>query len=360
MIFRRNEDGGLEGLYAVSDTVTEIVDLMGKKPKCLIYSRDELSRNIREQLDAELAARHHLGLFTAVEVAAQGIDLPLDASTHHGSGVTDQDPGSHEITAEFVRDTNVFSQSGNNMSELPGTSDPREPGWWQATDSKWHPPHPYPTHGQMPSVPVSSGAPTTAEGVSDRQSETDETPFLPTTNVGARTWSWRQQPQQQPQQQQQQQPQPEADAIARRRHFPRGWRLTVATVAALVVVTLLGFLSANDSGTHDQLSKTRTALASTKRQLSASKSQLQQAQSQLSSTRKQINSLQGSVSNVQNAVGVQASVTGLLKTCLGGVSQALENVLNGHLKSGLLAIESVQGTCQKPTPAVNALGGVGG
>jgi hypothetical protein len=355
MIFRRNEDGGLEGLYAISETVTEVIDLMGKKPKCLIYSRDELSGNIREQLDAELAARHHLGLFTAVEVAAQGIDLPLDASMHHGSGITDQDPGSQEIAAESVRDTNVFSRSGNNVPELPGASEPREPGWWQATDGRWYTPHPYPTHGQTPSVPVSSGAPTTAGGVSDRQSGTDETRFLPTTNVATRTWSWRQQPQQQPQQQPP--PQPEADAIARRRRFPPGWRLTVAIVAALVVVTLIGFLSANDFGTHDQLSKTRTALASTKSQLSASQSQLQQARSQLSSTRKQISSLQGSVSNVQDAVGVQASVTGLLKTCLGGVSQALENVLNGHLESGLLAIESVQGTCQKQTPAVNAPGG---
>jgi hypothetical protein len=127
-------------------------------------------------------------------------------------------------------------------------------------------------------------------------------------------------------------------------------RVAIVVVGSLVAACLVVLLGVNDLGTHNQLNKERSTLAASNALLSSDRSQLKQSQSQLATARSQYTKLQTTLSSVQSAVGTQTSATGLLKTCLGGVSQALEDVLDGQLGPGIQAIQAVQASCQQSAP----------
>lgn len=172
------------------------------------------------------------------------------------------------------------------------------------------------------------------------------------------------QPQYQPQMPYPYQPQTPGYATTTTRRFFSGWRLAVFIVAGVLVLASVALVSANEVGTHQQLSRTRAALAVTKKQLSATESQLSSTQGQLSSTQaqlstanNQISTLQGNLNTANNAVSVAASLIVLLKNCLAGVSTSYTDALNGDSAGALSAIDSVQGVCQEANAAVSALGG---
>lgn len=148
------------------------------------------------------------------------------------------------------------------------------------------------------------------------------------------------------------------------RRFPTGWRLVRLIAALLILMGIVGALSAFLVNTHDQLDATRSALSSTKQDLATSDAQLSQIQStlsstqaQLSSAQNQVQSLQGQLSNATGAVSLEAGLIEQLKTCLNGYSQTLSDDLAGAYLAGTVVLESVQGTCDSAVAEINALGG---
>ena len=132
--------------------------------------------------------------------------------------------------------------------------------------------------------------------------------------------------------------------------FRPGWRLAIAATASLVAVCLVVLLGVNDLRTHNQLNDARTSLVAANARLSSTHGQLSQTQSQLSTAKGQYTKLESTLSSVQSAVGTQASATGPLKACLAGVSQALQEVLNGQLGPAVQAIQADQASCQQASP----------
>jgi hypothetical protein len=125
-------------------------------------------------------------------------------------------------------------------------------------------------------------------------------------------------------------------------------------LALMVIAGTVAALTANDLGTHARLKSTRASLkvtsaslavnqsdlASTRANLSTAQASLQLAQSQVSILKQELVSSQGALADA-------TSLIGLLKTCLGGISQSATYGAEGRLGAAIAALSGAQTACNQ-------------
>jgi len=128
--------------------------------------------------------------------------------------------------------------------------------------------------------------------------------------------------------------------------------LGVVLVAVAVMVHL---------GVRHQLATTRAELAATSSNLQISQQKLSETQtnltsmtlerddlnSQVQSLTNKVDGLNGSLSDARNQVNLAASQIAVLKSCLSGVSIALNDILHNNYYGAASALQAVQGPCQE-------------
>jgi hypothetical protein len=146
------------------------------------------------------------------------------------------------------------------------------------------------------------------------------------------------------------------------------WEIVVAIGVAVALLIGLVVWGVNDYGTHQKLRNTRAALALSTDQLRSTRDALSTANStiaqqdgqianltairkrllhQLGITRKQLAEAKGSLSHARSQILLQAGQITSLKTCLGGVNLALNDLWNYDYNGMASALGAVQGACNQ-------------
>jgi hypothetical protein len=146
------------------------------------------------------------------------------------------------------------------------------------------------------------------------------------------------------------------------------WEIVVAIGLAVILLSGLVLWGVNDYGTHQKLRETRGALAltsarlhSTTAALASTKATLAQRDAQVTNliairrkllhelgiTRKQLAEARGSLSHARSQISLQAGQITSLKTCLGGVNLALNDLWNYDYSGMASALGAVQGACNQ-------------
>jgi endonuclease/exonuclease/phosphatase (EEP) superfamily protein YafD len=153
-------------------------------------------------------------------------------------------------------------------------------------------------------------------------------------------------------------PPPTEPARPRRVSRRARWILAIATVA-LVVAAALGFLITDQITAYDQFGRARTSLGVTRQHTQTVSAQLTELTRDLRVLRTQVGNdttalnqdaaqllgAQTSLSAAQAHVTQQASLIGSLKTCLGGVEQALNALAVGNQPQAIAALNAVSSSC---------------
>jgi hypothetical protein len=146
------------------------------------------------------------------------------------------------------------------------------------------------------------------------------------------------------------------------------WEIVVAGVVAAALLAGLVVWGVNDYGTHEKLRRTRAALALTSNRLDATQSELASTKAtlaerdaqvatltsirkkllhQLAITRRQLGAAQSSLSHAKSQISLQAGQITSLKTCLGGVNLALNDLWNYDYSGMASALGAVNGSCSQ-------------
>jgi hypothetical protein len=158
----------------------------------------------------------------------------------------------------------------------------------------------------------------------------------------------------------------EAQPLAQRRRL--AWEIAVAIGVAVALVAGLVLWGVNDYGTHQKLHTTRAALAltaarlhSTSHALASTKSALAQRNKQvagltvirkkllhqLAVMRKQLGATKNSLSTARSQISLQAGQITTLKTCLGGVNLALNDLWYSDYSGMASALDAVNSACNQ-------------
>ncbi len=144
---------------------------------------------------------------------------------------------------------------------------------------------------------------------------------------------------------------------------PRKKLAAVAT--ALAVLSAAVALSVTDLRGRAEVRRTSHALLSTQQRQSQVRAHLVATQAQVSTTASELRALEASIAQDQTSLAssntkISSIETGLvlggfdisaLNTCLGGVTQALDQVAVGQTKGALASLGSVSTSCNAAHPA---------
>jgi hypothetical protein len=144
------------------------------------------------------------------------------------------------------------------------------------------------------------------------------------------------------------------------------WEIAVAVGVALALLAGLVIWGVNDYGTHQKLRRTRAALARTSASLGSTRQALATANAtiaqrneqianltairkrllhQLGVTRRQLGAAQSNLNHAKSQISLQAGQISSLKTCLGGVNNALVDVSYGDYYTAARDLNSVNSAC---------------
>ena len=141
---------------------------------------------------------------------------------------------------------------------------------------------------------------------------------------------------------------------------------TTATVAlALAILAVFCVLVATDLGGRAEVRRTTHTLASTQNSQTREAARLAATQAQMRATVAEVHSLEAAITQVQTSLAtsnaaISATEQGLvsagfdisaLHTCLGGVTQALDQVGVGQRQGALSSLGSVSTSCDAAHPA---------
>ena len=148
----------------------------------------------------------------------------------------------------------------------------------------------------------------------------------------------------------------------------RPWRIVLLAAVVAMALATASILLLNEVGTHDRLARTRQQLASTSSKLRDTATELattqstlmstqsdlatrtterDSARSQLSDVQNQLAGVKGTLSDAQSRVNLQSGQLTILKTCLAGVSTALDDNLNSDYSGALSALIAVESSCKQ-------------
>lgn len=146
------------------------------------------------------------------------------------------------------------------------------------------------------------------------------------------------------------------------------WEIVVAIGVAVALLIGLVVWGVNDYGTHQKLRNTRAALALSADQLHSTQDALSTANAtiaqqdgqianltairkrllhQLGITRRQLAEARGSLSHARSQISLQSGQISVLKTCLGGVNNALVDVAYGDYYTAGRELDSVTTACNQ-------------
>lgn len=140
---------------------------------------------------------------------------------------------------------------------------------------------------------------------------------------------------------------------------------TLKLVAAALAVTAACVLVATDLNGRSQVRRTTSALTRTERNLAATRHNLRNTRNETDATTAQVQALQASISENQSSLSsTNASISqteagiffggfdiSALTNCLGGVTQALDQVAVGKTQGAISSLSSVSKSCQSAKPA---------
>jgi hypothetical protein len=136
-------------------------------------------------------------------------------------------------------------------------------------------------------------------------------------------------------------------------------RTLLIGVGATIVVALIAASVTFQMHTRNSLHRSEAQLASTQRQLANRSARLVTTQALLTEANTELTSqtaklkeseddldgVRGTLADAKSKMNLQASQIKTLKTCLGGVSDALNYVASDDYDSALAALDAVQGSC---------------
>ena len=140
----------------------------------------------------------------------------------------------------------------------------------------------------------------------------------------------------------------------------RRWRLLATLVVVLMMLASVAVLALNDKGTHDRLARSRAAfvisqstLHTTQSSLATTQSDLKQAQASLAATKEALTAKQqelagvrNNLSDVKESLNIKSSQIESLKSCLSGVSIALNDAAYGDYSAAVSALQAVDVSCK--------------
>jgi cell division protein FtsL len=147
-------------------------------------------------------------------------------------------------------------------------------------------------------------------------------------------------------------------------HRSRARVIGVVALAAVVLASATAgflFLSGELRETREQLAAQTSELNTTKGQLKETAANLADTRSTLAQTmqerdglKKQVNKLtvdlkgvKGTLQEAQNTVELQTGQIATLKTCLGGVSEAMNDIVYGYYNAAVNALTRVESECNE-------------